>query len=287
MIIFDSVTKVYGINKVLDTINLKIKGKEFVTIVGPSGAGKTTLMELLIGAREVNEGTISIDGYEITNLKEEIKQFYRRKIGIVFQDYRLLPRKTVYENVAFAMEACEYPSAQIKLKVPEVLEKVNLLPRRDLFPHQLSGGEKQRVAIARALVHDPKLIIADEPTGNLDPTHTKEIIKVLLELNKEGVTVILATHDKEMVNYIKRRVVALDQGKIVADKENSGYDLVEKEILMVSQITVEPEEADSFETQNPMHPEDFLAELENSSDQEDTDETDENTDIGFTKLHID
>lgn len=227
MILFENVSKKYGHSLVLDTINLSIKGKEFVTIVGPSGAGKTTLINLLIGAEKPSGGRIIIDGYNISALNAEVCQFYRRKLGVIFQDFRLLPRKTVYENVAFAMEVCEYPSAAISLKVPEVLEKVNLLDQKRNFPHQLSGGEKQRAAIARALVHDPKLIIADEPTGNLDPLSTREVMKILLDLNKnEGVTVLLATHDREAVDFLRRRVIALDQGRVVADREQSGYDIV-------------------------------------------------------------
>lgn len=230
MITFDKVSKKFGHQVVLDQIELTIKGKEFVTIVGPSGAGKTTLLNLLIGSEQASEGSIVIDGYNISSLQGEVKQFYRRKLGIIFQDFKLLPRKTVYENVAFAMEACEYSNAEIKLKVPEVLEKVNLLKQKNNFPHQLSGGEKQRTAIARALVHDPKLIIADEPTGNLDPMSTREVIKILLSLNKnDGVTILLATHDRETVDYVQRRVIAIDQGRIVADKEISGYDIIKIE----------------------------------------------------------
>lgn len=239
MISFENVTKKFGIHTVLDSINLSIGGKDFVTIVGPSGAGKTTLINMLIGKDRPTEGRILIDGYEITSLNHEVRQYYRRKLGIIFQDFQLLPKKTVSENVAFAMEACEYSRVEIRQRVPEVLMKVNLLSKQDSFPDQLSGGEKQRVAIARALVHNPKLIIADEPTGNLDPVSTKEIIKILLQLNNEGATIILATHDREMVDYIRKRVIALDQGRLVADKENSGYDVSAEIELEVENTEIE------------------------------------------------
>lgn len=235
MIIFDNVTKRYGTHTVLDGLSFTIKGEEFVSIVGPSGAGKSTLIHALIGMEKIDQGSITIDGYEINSMSPEAVQEYRRKIGVVFQDYKLLPHKTLYENVAFAMEVCEIPDEMIIEKVPHVLNVVGLVDKNDLFPVQLAGGEKQRLAIARALVHEPKLIIADEPTGNLDPKNAKEIIKLLMMLNKAGTTVILTTHNKGLVDYINRRVIFLDKGRIVSDVEEGTYDLSLLEAEVVDQ----------------------------------------------------
>ncbi len=223
MIIFENVTKKYGQSIVLDKVNLKISPGEFVSVVGPSGAGKSTLIHALIGAETIQHGYISVDKYIINTLKENELQYYRRKIGVVFQDYRLLPQKNVHENVAFAMEVCGYSNHDIQKRVREVLEIVGLLEQKRHFPRQLSGGECQRAAIARALVHNPNLIIADEPTGNLDPHNAKEIIDLLLKINKNGVTVVLATHNPALVDHIHRRVVRLEKGRVVSDKEQSGY----------------------------------------------------------------
>ncbi|KKP37908.1 cell division ATP-binding protein FtsE [Candidatus Peregrinibacteria bacterium RIFOXYC2_FULL_33_13] len=225
MIIYQNIHKRYHTHSVLEDINLKIEGNEFVSITGPSGAGKSTLINLLIGSEKPTSGLVSIDGYDISKMKNNVLQFFRRKIGIVFQDYKLLPKKTVYENVAFAMEVCGYNDQKIKQRVPKLLEIVGLENQMDLFPCQLSGGENQRVSLARALMHNPKLIIADEPTGNLDPDNSKEIIQLLLKLNSFGVTVMLATHDREIVNSIQKRVIRLDKGRIIADEKRSGYDL--------------------------------------------------------------
>lgn len=223
MILFDHVCKQYGSKLVLNDINLVIEGQEFVTIIGASGAGKTTLINTLIGAEKIDSGSITVDGYEISQMGPAVLQQYRRNVGMVFQDYKLLPKKTVYENVAFAMEVCGASQAEIDLRVPEVLEIVSLSEQKDQFPYQLSGGENQRTAIARALVHKPKLLLADEPTGNLDPDNTKAIIDLLLAINTEGTTVILASHDKEMVNYIERRVIHLKDGRICSDQKKTGY----------------------------------------------------------------
>lgn len=225
MIIFDNVTKTYGTHKVLDKVSFKIHGKEFVSIVGPAGAGKSTLINALIGATKIDEGSITIDGYEITTMRTTALQYYRRKLGVVFQDYQLLQQKTVYENVAFAMEACGKSDVEIKNKVPEVLARVGLESKQKNFPRELSGGEKQKTAIARALIHNPRLLIADEPTGNLDPRSAYEIINIFLNLNEEGVTTIMATHNKWVVDNINKRVVFLDKGRIVSDEQESGYDL--------------------------------------------------------------
>ena len=223
MLIFENVTKIYDGNVILDNVNLKIDGGEFVTIIGPSGAGKSTLLHALIGATKINGGGIYVDGYPIHNFTSVALQSYRRNLGLVFQDFKLLPKKTVFENVAYAMEACDYPEEEIQKRVPEVLDMVGMTDHLSKFPAQLSGGEKQRTAIARALVHSPKLVIADEPKGNLDPEAAKEIIELLLKLNAVGITVILATHNKELVNMIQKRVVLLKKGQVISDREKSGY----------------------------------------------------------------
>ena len=223
MIIFDNVSKQYGTRKILDNISISIKPKEFVSIVGPSGAGKSTLIYTLIGAEKINQGKILVDDYKVHIMSERALQLYRRRLGIVFQDYKLLPRKSVFENVAFALEATGTPPFLIKNKVKQALETVGLTSVQNHFPYQLSGGEQQRTAIARALVHSPKLIIADEPTGNLDPKATDDIIELLLKINENGSTVLLATHDKHIVDSVKKRVIRLDDGKVISDRKNSGY----------------------------------------------------------------
>ncbi len=230
MILFEHVSKHYGDKMVLNDISLMIEGEEFVTVIGPSGAGKTTSIKALIGAEKPGTGVILVDGYDITKMSPAVLQYYRRKIGIIFQDYKLLPQKTVYENVAYAMEVCGLNSAEIALRVPEVLEIVGLMEQKDHFPYQLSGGEGQRTAIARALVHNPKLLIADEPTGNLDPENTYAIISLLLKINSAGTTVIIASHDKEMVNLINKRVVSLKNGFMISDKKKGKYEMANKKI---------------------------------------------------------
>lgn len=218
MLTFKNVSKIFGSKKTLQDINLTIYPEEFVLLVGPSGAGKSTLMHLLIGADKPTEGEIIIDGVHIEKLNNETMQDYRRMIGMVFQDYKLLPQKTVFENVAFALEVCEETDENITQRVKEVLQKVNLTDKRDNFPDELSGGEKQRTALARALVHQPKLLIADEPTGNLDQEASMQVIKLLQKINEEGVTIILTTHNKEIVQSLQTRVITLDEGKMVSDK---------------------------------------------------------------------
>ncbi len=224
MIEFNKVVKKYKQKKVLDQVSLKIQQGEFVSLIGPSGAGKSTLVYMLIGADNFSSGSITIDGYRISEMNARELQFFRRSIGVVFQDYRLLPQKSVYENVAFALEVCGYPKADIAKKVHEVLHKVGLSRIGHQFPHQLSGGEKQRTAIARALVHDPRLIVADEPTGNLDPDTAVEIVRLLEDINKAGITIMLTTHNREIVNTLKRRVIKLEEGKIVGDKGKGIYE---------------------------------------------------------------
>ena len=223
MIIFEKVVKKYKNRKVLDGIDLTIGAGEFVSIIGPSGAGKSTLVYSLIGAEKISSGSISVDGFRISEMNEKELQYYRRRIGVVFQDYRLLPQKNVFENVAFALEVCGISKKDIKKKVDEVLKIVDLEHLAKNFPHQLSGGEKQRTAIARALVHEPGMLVADEPTGNLDPKTALEIIKLFIEINKKGISIILTTHNKELVNFLKRRVIKLDGGKVVGDKGFGEY----------------------------------------------------------------
>lgn len=223
MIEIISVTKQYGNLKALDNINLKIEKGEFVCIVGPSGAGKSTLIKMLICEEIPSSGKILIAGRNISKLKPSELPYYRRKVGVVFQDFKLLAQKTVYENVAFALEVCEASSQDIADRVPKILDLVGMLKRKDNLPTELSGGEKQRVSIARALVHSPKILIADEPTGNLDPVNSWEIIDLLSRINRQGTVVILATHNKAIVDRLKKRVILLKDGKIISDRIKGGY----------------------------------------------------------------
>lgn len=223
MIEFKDVTKKYGRQTVLDKLNLKIEPGEFVSVIGPSGAGKSTLVYALMGAESIQHGKIMVDGYTVNRMNDKALQYFRRKIGVVFQDYKLLQQKTVFENVAFALEVCGFERAEIRKRVPEALEKVGLGKQQKQFPHQLSGGERQRTAIARALVHNPNLIIADEPTGNLDPNTAREIAELLLKINAEGTTVILATHNYDLVNRIRKRVITLEGGRVVRDEKAGTY----------------------------------------------------------------
>lgn len=214
MIEFKNATKKYGERFVLDNVSLSIQGGSWVWLTGVSGAGKTTLIHALIGAVELTDGEVWVDGYNITAFDTHALQAYRRKLGIVFQDYKLLPKKTVYENVAFAMEVCGYSDKQIEERVPEVLKKVGLEDARHHFPYMLSGGEKQRCAIARALIHEPRLIIADEPTGNLDPETADEIVELFLKLHIEGATVIFATHNLNLLERYKKSRIHIENGKV-------------------------------------------------------------------------
>lgn len=224
MIEIVGVSKYYG-EKIcaLSNINLKIEKGEFVSIVGESGAGKSTLVKLLICEEKPDTGKILIAGRNIVQLKQFELPYFRRKVGVVFQDFKLLPQKTVYENVAFALEVCDAYPAEINDKVPRILDLVGMFKRKDNRPNELSGGERQRVSIARALVHSPKILIADEPTGNLDPINAWEIIDLLSRINSRGTVVILTTHNKSIVDRLKRRVVLLKNGTVVSDKYRGGY----------------------------------------------------------------
>lgn len=224
MIVFDKVNKQYSDRKILDNVTLKIEAQEFVSIIGPSGAGKSTLVHALIGAEKLNSGQIFVDDYHVHVMSENALQLFRRKLGIVFQDYKLIPSKNVFENVAFALEATGASKSFIKEKVDEVLELVGLTGFKNHFPYQLSGGEQQKVAIARALAHDPKLVIADEPTGNLDPKSADEILKLFTKINKRGATVLFASHNKGLVDKLKKRVVRLENGKVISDEAHGTYE---------------------------------------------------------------
>lgn len=221
---FEKVSKFYPPNTVaLKDITFSVREGEFVSLAGKSGAGKTTLLKLILGEEKPSKGKVFFDGIDVSKIKSSHIPFLRRRIGIIFQDYKLLETKTVFENVAFAMEVIGASDEEIKNDVPKVLEIVGLSGMEDKFPPELSGGEKQRVSIARALVHRPQLICADEPTGNLDPYHTRDVIELLLKINELGTAVILATHDKDIINSLRRRVITLDKGEIIRDEEKGRF----------------------------------------------------------------
>lgn len=225
MILLDRVTKTYGktMKPALSRISLHVEPKEFVIIVGTSGAGKSTLLKLLTREEKPTNGKIVVGGIDYDTLKDKHVPLLRRKIGVVFQDFKLLPQRTVFENVAFALEIAGMTNREIKTTVPRIIDLVGLKGKEKSFPHQLSGGERQRVAIARAMVRQPKILIADEPTGNLDPKHSWEIVKLLEKINRYGTTVILTTHNAEIVNRLKRRVVTVEGGKITSDQAQGSY----------------------------------------------------------------
>jgi cell division transport system ATP-binding protein len=226
MILLDRVTKKYPRSDgsaALDRISLHVDPKEFVIVIGQSGAGKTTLLRLLTREERPSTGKIIVGGIDYDKLRDKDIPLLRRKIGVVFQDFKLLPNKTVYENVAFALEIVGVSNREIRHTVPKVLDIVNLKGKENSMPKQLSGGERQRVAIARAIVRQPRILVADEPTGNLDPKHAWDVIKVLEKINRYGTTVLLTTHNQDIVNKLKRRVVTISGGKVVSDRANSGY----------------------------------------------------------------
>jgi cell division transport system ATP-binding protein len=223
MIYFNNVTKKYKDNTSLEGINLSITQGEFVAIVGHSGAGKTTLAKLILAEESPTDGTVFFQSTDIHKLSSKDLTNFRRKVGVVFQDFRLLSNKTVYENIAFAMEAIEKEDKDILQDVPHVLELVDLTSRASHFPHQLSGGEKQRLAIARAIITQPDIIIADEPTGNLDPINTNEVVNLLKKINDLGTTVILTTHNRSVVDQVKKRVITLENGKVMRDDKDGKY----------------------------------------------------------------
>jgi cell division transport system ATP-binding protein len=224
MIRFQNVTKIYPPNtRALQDISFEVKPKEFVSIVGKSGAGKTTLLKLLLAEEKPTRGRVFFENQDIHKIKKSKLPDLRKKIGAVFQDYKLFPSKTAYENVAYVLEVIGATDNQICREVPEVLRIVGLSDKGNNFPVELSAGEKQRVAIARALIHRPDVILADEPTGNLDPYHTAEIIRLLLKINELGTTIILATHNKEIVNSLAKRVITLEDGKIIRDEEKGRF----------------------------------------------------------------
>ena len=231
MIQFKNVTKEYSPNlfkeaKVaLQSVSFEIKKGEFVTFCGRSGAGKTTILKLISCEEKPTSGTVLFDDTDTKDVKKSEAYLIRQKIGFIFQDYKLLSYKTVYENVAYALEAFDFNEKLLRDEVMQVLELVGLENRANCLPKELSGGEKQRVSIARALIHRPEIILADEPTGNLDPYHTRDIVKILLKINESGATVILSTHDREIVNALEKRVITLENGRIIRDEEKGVFSL--------------------------------------------------------------
>lgn len=225
MVFFNGVTKVYEKTNTtaLSNVNFYIDKGEFVFIIGSSGAGKSTLTKLILGEEKPTEGEIIINNIDVVNLEHREIPYYRRKIGMVFQDFRLLNGKSVYENVAFAMHIKNASSKEIRRVVPNVLSTVGLSHKADAMPYELSGGEQQRVAIARAIVNDPAVLIADEPTGNLDPSTADEIMQILDDINKRGTTVIVVSHAKDIVDKMKKRVIELEFGTMVRDEEGGAY----------------------------------------------------------------
>ncbi len=224
MIVFDKTTKLYPDGTMaLDEVSLTIEPKEFVSIVGHSGAGKTTLIKMLLAEEKPTSGRVFYESLNISKFKKNEIHHFRRKIGTVFQDFKLLPNKTVYENISFAMEMSGRGDEEILADVPHVLNLVDLTNRAYNFPHELSGGEKQRVAIARAIVNQPDIIIADEPTGNLDPINTNEIILIFKKINDLGTTIILTTHNKGVIDSLGKRVITMEKGKVVRDDKMGRY----------------------------------------------------------------
>ncbi len=230
MISLHQISKIYSSRQksgpptiALEDVSFNINKEEFVSLVGKSGAGKTTLLKLIIKEENPTKGRIFFDNKDISKLKKFQIPHLRRKIGVVFQDYKLFPKKTIYENIAYILEITGKSDQEVAWNVSQVLEIVGLQNRAYNFPNELSGGEKQRVAIARALVHRPEVILADEPTGNLDPYNTFEIIRLLIKIYEMGTTVVLATHDKELINVLKKRVITLENGKVIRDEQKGRF----------------------------------------------------------------
>ncbi len=225
MIKFNNISKLYTNNvKALSDVNMEIEQGDFVFLVGPSGAGKSTIIKMLLKEIEPTSGSISVGNTNLAKLSRGQIPYYRRKIGMVFQDFRLIPNLNVYENVAFAMKVVEATPREIKKRVPIVLSLVGLSHKYKMFPNELSGGEQQRVSLARAIVNNPTVLIADEPTGNLDPETAKEIMTLLLDVNKSGTTILMATHAKDIVDSMKKRVIALEGGNIIRDEKRGMYE---------------------------------------------------------------
>lgn len=224
MIYLNDVSKIYPPDvKALNNVHLHIEEGEFVSVVGQSGTGKTTLVKLIIAEEKPTKGIIKVNGWDVSKISPDEVPLLRRNIGVIFQDFKLLPKKTVFENVAFALQVCGTSQKSINAIVPQILQIVGLDKKADRYPGQISGGEQQRVVIARSLVHAPKLLVADEPTGNLDSLNTYEIIEVLKKINELGTTIVLVTHNREVVNLLRRRVITLDRGMIVNDQEKGKY----------------------------------------------------------------
>ncbi len=231
MVFFSDVSKKYEKTNTLalDRVSFYIEKGEFVFIIGSSGAGKSTITKLMLAEEQLTDGSITINGIDVGSLKRKNIPFYRRSIGMVFQDFRLLSNKTVYENVAFAMKIRNASKKEIRRAVPAILSMVGISDKAKAMPHQLSGGEQQRVALARAMINNPAVIIADEPTGNLDPATADEIMELFEAINKRGTTVIIITHAKDIVDKMQKRVIELDNGSMVRDEQKGGYNSEEKQ----------------------------------------------------------
>ncbi len=224
MIYFNNVSKIYNPESIsLEDVNLTITAGEFVSLVGHSGAGKTTMIKLILAEEKPTKGSVFFESIDIHKLKNSEVTELRKRIGVVFQDYKLLSSKTAFENIAFAMEAAGKTDEEIRSDVPHVLELVDLGHRKHHFPHQMSGGERQRLAIARAIINQPEIIIADEPTGNLDPINTFEVVQILKKINDLGTTVILTTHNRGVIDSVGKRVITLDKGRIIRDDKDGKY----------------------------------------------------------------
>lgn len=223
----EGVCKIYGKNEnavhALQDIKVSVDEGDFVYVIGPSGAGKSTFIKLIYREEKLSKGKLIVNGRDLNTIRNSQVPIFRRDIGCVFQDFKLLDKMTVYENIAFVLDVINTPKAKIKERVMDVLETMKLIEKADSYPHELSGGQQQRVAIARAIVNNPKILICDEPTGNLDPTTGDEIFKALQDINASGTTIIMTTHNRELVNQYKKRVVVIENGNIVSDNENGEY----------------------------------------------------------------